>query len=592
MRFTFSAPAFSTMDTSSGIEQLPPRVNKSDICRPYFIENGRVTSIGGISIRPGFELDATPSAAKIDTLRALQTYDVMFAKSGTKIYAGTLAQWEADEEWDIGVTRTAARRDYLFPNGKNMYSTNYTDAYLRIATSKIAVAIVAGNTTITIKTGDISQFTASGSVVVNGTTYDYTGRNTGASTLTTVTEGGGAITTAQPIDSIIVQTSTPSSAPKGTCIAEFQNRIMVGGEQITNPATLFHSATYTTANPELEYDFTTSPAGSKPMPFAVTALMGSERALLIGMKKGIAIGTSFVSNALVHDLVHPTHGVPNAFCMAQMDKDVAVVTNEGRVLRYGQSDAGYVLLEDPNKPRTAMDYAIQKYVRDNRDADQSLAFSYANQDRKELVASIIIGGLSQEFVYQWESGNWCVDTTKNHACKEYFGGFTFAGADDTSGEVYKDNVGLLDNLNPITMRITTGKFRLGSAVTGDWLQETFTGIMNDVGQILFSILINDNDISGSPFTVNATDLVANGLMDATGSLIPIGAGVFGANNIGSGGIPVEGYKFSYNFEMGEEGELCQLIFETSDEATFFELRSLSLEGETEGILYRNTPPFA
>lgn len=580
--YSFTASGFRGTQTTRGIEVLKPRVNKEEACEPFFIENGRLSGDGGISGRLGFEHIATPSSKKIDTLRSQPTYSALFAKSGTKIYVGTKAQWKANTQWDIGVTRTATERDFLFPNRKDMYATNPTDSYLRIALSTADGAIASSDTSIKVKTGDIAQFAAGGGdVVINGDTIAYTGVNSGANTLTGVT----GIASVHATGSIIVQTSTPT-APNGSCIGDHQNRIMVGGEEDTNPATLHFSTTYITANPEYAYDFATSPAGSKQMPSPVTCLLGGERVLMIGMKQGIAASSGFVSNALIHDMLSSTHGVPNAFCMAMMDKDFVVLTNEGRILRYGQTEAGFVLIEDPTKPQTAMDYDIQRYIRENRDDDQSLAFLFSNVDRKEVTASIIINGLSNEFVYQWDTDTWEVDTTKNHACKEYFDGEVFAGADDTSGKVYLDNMGVLDDLLPITVRITTGKFKLsGRSVTGDWLKLIMGGLLSEIGEYKFGILINDKNITGSPFTVTATDMVTKGQMDLTSSLISIGAGQFGANTIGSTGTPVAGYKFDRPVDFMDEGETCQLTFESSD---FFELRSFHLEGEHEGTLLKNS----
>ena len=101
-----------------------------------------------------------------------------------------------------------------------------------------------------------------------------------------------------------------------------------------------------------------------------------------------------------------------------------------------------------------------------------------------------------------------VDTTKNHSTKENFEGEVFAGADDTSGKVYIDNVGTIDDLADITVRIIMGKYKLsGRGVTADWMKLTMGGLLSNIGSYKFGILVNDSHITGSPFTVTAENMM-------------------------------------------------------------------------------------
>ena len=60
----------------------------------------------------------------------------------------------------------------------------------------------------------------------------------------------------------------------------------------------------------------------------------------------------------------------------------------------------------------------------------------------------------------------------------------------TQCRAYFDNEGVLDDLIPITIRITTGKFKLsGRSITGDWLKLISGGLLSNVGAYTFGILI-------------------------------------------------------------------------------------------------------
>ena len=593
--FSIAATGFAGMDSTSGLESLSPGVNKPAVCFLSVAENVRCSFSGGIASRPGFERTAVLSSpAKVHSIRSMNIYDstgrieVMFGKKGTQIQQSL----DGTTWYDIGVTRTTGERDFIFPAGKDMFSTNVTDSYLRIAPSTIGAALAAAATTITIRVGDIGQFAASGTVYINGTAYAYTGVNSGASTLTTVTEGGNPVATAQPINSVVTQTTTPSGAPKGSCAATLGTGagyvVLVGGVASTNPSSISYSDIATLANPELGYAFSGGSSGTKLMPAPVQALIGGERGVLIGTSRGIHQVTSF-SSGLVTTESHPFHGVPNAFCMCVMEKDIVVLTNEGRVLRYGQSDAGFSLMEDPRRPKTAFDYQIQGYVQANRDADQSLAYIFANPARRELVAAISCNGLLKEFVCQWDIGAWTTDNGKNFACRTMFKGEVFAGADDTSGEIYKDNVGNADMVQgvtvPIISRITTGKIRLSmDGMTGDFLMHNFGGLLSQDGQFKMRIIVNGTQVVNE--IVEASDLISRGLMEL-GAGVPIGGGQIGAEGIGSGGTQLSGYPFTCPYEFGEEGEAIQFEWEVIQEGSAMELRFFKCDGETSGEILQN-----
>ena len=579
----FTATGFQTLDTSSGIENLSPFANRPAGARLSIAENARFKQEGGVRVRNGFSKKADLSLGeRVDDMETHPLFDCLFLKSNTGIHQSL----NGTTWYTIGVTRTASEKDFLFPYRKDMFATNQTDSGLRIAVSAVDSVNVAGGT-LNVRAGDGSNFGSSGTFYVLGIAVTYTGRSTDQFT------GCTGLTAAMASGDIVTETSTPSTFPKGTCICEIEGSLVVGGVK-ANPTTLYWSEPSTPANPELAYSFPATYV--KSMPSDITALKSGNSVGLIGMKKGLqySVGFDLQTGVLKTTPLSETHGIPGARCIAQMDDEFIILTNQGRLLPVAQTDAGFKVIQNPDDPRKDLDYPVQGYIQKNLDRT-TLNENFIHYDPGFRECSAVLRmktGVTREFVYQRDIGAWSNDTGKNFRCKAVFLGRSYAG-DDSNSLVHLDNDGWTDNGIPIHFRIASGLLRATrKGITCDWLLHTFGGLLNATGQFYMRVILDGTVVENKLYKANleAND---NGqslrqlrLMDITTG-VAVGSGQVGAEMIGSGGDSVEAFQFTVPYEFMGEAEQAQIEFETTDEATILELRFFDLQAETEGELLLN-----
>lgn len=660
-QFNFTSTGFSTVDTSSGLENLLPQVNRPNICTLSQGFNVRFTQEGGVRNRNGYTVvEDVGSSAKIDSCQALQKYGVSFWRSGTKIYQGRKADIDNSISYDIGVTRTATEGDFLFPHERWIFATNSTDSYLRIAVGVLTANAETTDNRIKVDNiltfiGDFWSGTYTGTVYIRGiaVTYDQetvftadhttetftsTGhglengvivRVTTGGTLpsglsegtdyyiinktantfqVSLTSGGSAVaiadngsgthkfkandnwirntsgeTGAMVTGDIITQTTTDSAAPKATCIAELD-----GSALVAKDSTLTASLPETDAEPENFYNFNLSQgATAKRLSSDITALKTGNRVVLIGMKQGIDVATGFEPNsgALLTSPLTRNHSIPNANCIAEMERAFAALTSDGRILLFSNTDAGFQLVEDPHNRNKNFDYPMQGYIQKNKDQnDNSQNFLHYDPVTKELSATILMtNGITEEIVCQTDIGAWSVDQGKTFSCKVNLEGRVYGGS-DSDDKIILDDEGTTHNGTPFTSRIVTGRFRLGrKGVSGDYLGLNYGGLLSGQGEFVQRLIVNDITTEE---LVTAEDLQNEGLMSVS-SGVPLGSGTVGAETIGSGGTYTEAFGFEYPYEFMAEGEYAQLELEITDEGTKAEFRFFDLFGETEGELLLN-----
>lgn len=577
MDFNFTATGFKTLDTSSGIENLPPFANRESQCTLSNAFNVRFTDEGGVRNRQGFtQLVDVGTSAKVDDACTLTKYNVSFWKSGTKIFVATKAQLDLGLAYDIGLTRTATEKDFLFPHDSDVYATNETDTFTRIAVSK--ATLVIADTDVVITVDDISQFASGGGTVyINGDSISYTGVS--GSNLTGVT---GIATGGHAVNSIITQTTAISGAPKGSCMGEIEDAALVG-----KGSTLHASLTATDSQPELFYDFTiANGATSKRMSSDIKCIKTGLRVAMVGMVGGIDVTQGFEPNtgALITVPLTRVHGVPNNRCIAETDKAFVILTNEGRILLAADGLNGFELIDNPDTKRN-FDYPVAKYISDNKDqTDNSQNFVHYNPASKLLKVTILMkSGLTEEMVCQMDIGSWSIDTSKNIRCRTNVEGSEYAG-DDSSDKIHIDEVGTTDNGTPIISTITTGRLRLGrKGVTGDYLNLTYGGTLSANGTFTQKIIYNDAVLEE---TILAEDMVEDGQMSLT-SGISLGEEGMGAEVVGGDWDATEVFTFNYPYEMMVEAEYAQLEWVISDEGGKLELRYFDLTGEHDSELLIN-----
>lgn len=580
---SFAAPGFETLQTTSGVENLAPYVNKPQYASLSVAENCRFIREGGCRTRNGFEQKADLALDQpVDDLETHPLFNVLFAKSSTKIEQSL----NGTTFYDIGLTQTAAEKTYLFPFRKDMFAINKTDSGVRIAISTTATALVAGvSTSLTVRTGDGAQFGTSGTIYIEGDAITYTARTGDVITVTAAT-----IAANHAIGTVVTETSTPSGFPKGSCMAELEGSAIVGGVS-ADPTALYWSEPSSPGSPQLFYSFPATYV--KSLPSDITALRSGNSVLLIGMKKGIQYSTGFdiQTGVLLTFPLSDVLGIPGARCIVKMDDEFAILTNEGRILPVAQTDAGFRIIQNPDDPKNDMDYAVQGYIQRNIDR-QTLDENFIHYDpgTRELSAVIRMKtGITREFVYQRDIRAWSNDTGKNFRCKALFKGRTYAG-DDGDSFIHLDNEDWTDNGAPINVRLVTGVMRAGRrGITSDWLMHTFGGLLNATGEFYMRVVIDGEIVENKQYKAapdgGGDSLQEYMLMDVdTGN--PIGSGQIGSEQIGSGGSVADAFAFIVPYEFGMEGERAQIEWETTDEGTIFELRFFELSGETEGETIR------
>lgn len=568
------------MDSSSGVESLGAYPDKPDRYGLAVIENGRVTQDGGVYIRKGIDKVATlDSAAKVDSILGVENdaWQVMFAKSGTKIYQSK--DPDSGNFYTIGVTRTSTEIDFPFPKRKDVFFINQTDSFLQVAVSIIASVSVAGST-LDLRTGDGADFTASGTVYVRGIAVTYSGKSTNQLT------GCAGLTAAMVAGDIVTQTTAHSSNPKGTCMAELEGSALVGGVS-ADASGLYWSEASSNAQPELFYNFPTTYV--TPLPRDITALKSGNNATLIGMRKGAKYTAGFeptVGDPVIA-AVSSTHSIPNAFCIDQMDEDFFLSTQEGRILPAGQTDSGFKIVEDPRNPRNDMDYPVQGFLQKNADkADASTNFCHYDPSSRIATASIQVNeGFLKDIVLQRDIGAWSVDTGKSVSCRTMFKGKTYCGA-TRGGHIYCDNTSSVDDGIPINFRMVTGMMMLDEKrIQFDVLNVIIGGLLSAIGK--FNLRIYADGGSAYNEEITAEQLIEMGLM-TTETGIPIGYGNVGNEEIGSGGEVTEGFAFTFPLELSIECHTVQVEIQVLDEGTSLEVRELRIDAETEAESQFNT----
>lgn len=574
--FAFTAPSFKTLDTSSGLENLLPGPNKPDSCTLSAAYNVRFTKNGGARNRMGFtQMADVGTSAKVDDCVTMSTYGVTFWKSGTKIFQATKDNIDGGTTYDIGLTRTATEKDFLFVHEKSVFATNPTDTFTRIAVSKLT-AVNSGAGTFSLTTGD-GDFFASGTVYIRGIAV------TGGTLSTDSYTGCTGLTGAMAIGDIVTQTSTPSGAPKGYCMGELEGSALLGFG-----STVQVSLPSTDQEPELFWDFNlTNGATAKRLSSNVRCIKTGLGVAMIGMTDGIDVATGFepLSGALLTLPLSRVHKVPNNRCIVEMDREFAILTSDGRILIALNGLNGFELVDDPNNPRNNFDYPIQGHIQQNKDqSDNSLNFLHYNPVTRTLKATILMrDGLTQDIICQRDIGAWSIDDSKNFRCRTMIDGAEYGG-DDTDDKIHRDEYGTTDNGTSIVSRITTGRLRLGrKGVTGDYLNLTYGGVLLENG--IFKQRIIHNDVIEEE-EIMAENMVEDGQMSLS-SGVSLGEGELGPETLGGEGDATEVYSFNYPYEMMLDAEYVQLEWEISDEGTQFELRYFDLSGEHEAELLTN-----
>src|SRR3990167_2386145 len=208
----------------------------------------------GIMTGPGYRRTATPVAdvGYDGSLEANKVRATGWVKLGTKIQY----THDAVNFYDTGVTVTVNKLSgFCEQSNGDVHYSNQTDTPLRFAVAKAAVIIADTDVTISVGTAYIGKFSSvnPSTVYIRGDAITYTGVDTGAGTLTGVT---GIVSGGHPVDSLVVQSSNPSTwvEEKGTILLPFQSRMLVMNV-LNREEIVYYSAIEDLANPAFFYDF-------------------------------------------------------------------------------------------------------------------------------------------------------------------------------------------------------------------------------------------------------------------------------------------------------------------------------------------------
>lgn len=562
--------AFLGLDRTTNIERMAPGYMR-------IAENVRFTPQGACETIPGYKTIHTSSetGGYAIVVLDLEDYQAMFVHIGTKIFVTN----DASNFYDIGVTRTATR-SILYASGQDVFHSNKTDDFLRIATTAASADASASASEVFMNPGDSANFTATGTFYVNGTAVTYTGINSTDEKFTGCS-GTPEITTGD----IITQTESLASNPKGLAMSEFQGSTMVGARK-SNPESIAYSAPATEANPEYAWDFSGAGSGFKRLNAAITVLHNSMDVLLIGMRNKIGYSPGFggpSGTSLLSHVIHQSEGIPNEKCVADMNGIVSCFTTR-RVINIQMNQSGGVrVIDDEFDPSKNLDYAISEDLK-SADYDQTSAFlNYVDKER-ELVLSVSFDGVNKFYVCSPDSKSWATVTGKPFTNMASFKGNIYAISDSTNN-VYQDYIGTTYDNIPIRSVIRTGKISIDQSLsTTDHTGVVFGGYMSRYGTFIFRIYVDDELYVTE--TVDANDLIDMGLMSRDSDVLSggIGAMPIGASAIAPNGEDTSLSKFLFPYEILLVGEHIELEWEVYDESTRLRLSKFKLLTETDSEL--------
>lgn len=523
---------------------------------------------GGIMTAPGFRASSTVNTSTgCDGLETAAVFPAIWSKFGTKVKYST----DAVTFYDTGLTATTATDTDILEDGDgNIYVSNTVDTPTRIAVSKLVAAISAGATTISLGAeAQLNKFAATGTVRINETDYTYTGKNTGAGTLTGVQEGGGAVTTAQAVDSLVIQTTNPATwqEEKGDMLMTYQSRMIVGGVKYKEHIAYYSEAT-TAANPEYFYDFDTgTTGGSKIFTGKITGGIAGLGYAYIFTDKTVDQITGFDSTtfAMLTVPVSQIYGAYNRRCVVDMDGVIAFM---------GQRRLMPITLQLAPDSTTApfldgsFDDAIRPWL-DSFDDDQTEAYLKWDSAQKILKIGGVVNGALQTYIFdpQANGGKGAFAGRENRSVGDscMFKGLSYFGHRD-DGVLYQDDIGRTNGGIAILHSWKTNDIEFDKG--RQWMKaykHRHTGWITQGTDYTFRIYIDGSSTASFEQTYSWEDLITT---EAGQSI--------GTRGVGIGGIGGESSVLVYPFKnhillTGLNGETFTFEWEVTGEGYFLQV---------------------
>lgn len=488
-------------------------------------------------------------------------FPLQWAKNGTTIKYS--ADPDAGTFYDTGASLTSAETAAWEEQGNgDILVTNQTDSNLRIAVARNTVAIGASDTEITVGADWIDKFDdGGGTVYVRGDEIDYTGVN--ATQLTGVT----GLVSAHPINSIITQTSNPSTwtEEKGTFLFELESRMIVGG-RLHFENILYASAPEDANNPQFFYDFDGNGTVSRVF---TTPLVGGIR----GLSSSYVFGKNQVHEVLGFDVatgafqVRPLsdhYGAYNQRCIVDMDGIVAFLGRK-RLMPI-------TLTLSPDGSVPSFDEEFDSELRpwlDALDDDQSGATLSFNPTNKILKISALRNGALETYGFDLQSKAFFPIESRPAVSYSMFNGKPYFGG--LNGKVYADDMMRTNDGNAILHAWATGRMEYDKGRQYMQLHSLeYDGFMSQDCEHSVNVYLDGS--STASYSMDFTDSL---ITSSQGT--PIGARGVGVSPLGGDAMSVFAYPFKNTILLvGLSGEDVKVEWTCSKQGAFFQTNSYSL----------------
>jgi len=540
-------------------------------------KSARYERNSGVMTGPGYLTSATVQADKrCDKLLEATVFPAIWAKFGTKVKYSE----DAVTFYDTGATLTDDKdTDALEDGDGNILMSNQEDNPHVFPVSKLAVALAASDSVIDLGDADqVSKFSTTNpqTVSINGTDYTYTG--TSGSTLTGVQEGGGAVTTAQTVDSLVVQQLSGATEvstwteEKGKILMAFEGSLFVMGVK-NKEHIVYRSATATATNPKYFWDFDGNGTHAKFMPNKVTAGISGLGKAYIMMQKQVHIvnGVDVATGALLTQPISETYGAYNRKCVVDMDGMVAFMGQRRLIpitLALSPDATAAPFLDED------FDRKLRPWLESHDDSKDQSRDAYLKWDSAQKILKIgaVVDGALQTYIFDPQAnggkGAFAPIETRSVGDSTMFLGNSYFGHRD-NGKLYQDDFGRTNDGIPIHHKWSTGRLEYEKG-RQHMQAKTFEyeGWLTQNTEHTLRIYIDGSSTADFEKTYDFSDVIVSSQGTTIGTR-GVGVNVPGGE---SQGVNVFPYKNNVLLR-GLDGEDFRFEWDVSGESEFFQTNS-------------------
>jgi len=501
----------------------------------------------------------------------------LWAKSGTKIFHTIQIDGKA---YTVGMTLSAAERNFFLEtrNG-DVLTFNQTDSPARITAAVLTADTDDDTGAITVGTGTIDKFAASGTVYLRGSPVTYSGKSGGTLTGLSGIPAGGVKT-----GDLCTQSTTPSSLAiaKGTCGMIVEGATCIAGVKGFENV-IYQSAPANLDNPEFAWDFNDNGANASILENPVTAMIK-------GTTFGYFFGESFckstsgydlTTNVLVINDVTPDFGAYNQYCVANMGGRV-VALGKNRLIPFS------FFLNSQSTPEAKVDENFDTPIRpwlEEFDTTGQKGSAFLDYDGSKGLLTIggKINGAFKVRRYDARDGikAFTPEDVRPARAYTYFDNKSYFG-NTATGKVYVDNESLTNDGFPILHFARTGRMEAQKGrkeLLLDYID--FDGFMARSTVFTMNFYVNGN-FNIPRYTFDLTDSIVTSFKAGKA----IGERTHGL--FVPGGDPSEGVTFKYPYKTtvdltGIDCEDIVVEWVCSKLAGYLQVKSFIMEAD--GIRY-------